>query len=132
LTHKDARVHCVVLKIRAEPHHLRRQPPAPNTQRPQLVRRQARPAQKNPAPNARDPSGPNNVPDTTPPNRPRSTTTPQREKQVLARPPELQRQIIDDPPMSNPHDTNGRGRLPGHPYRTTHHDGQAARDASAP
>ena len=27
------------------------------------------------------------------------------------------KQIIDDPPVSNPHNTNGCGRLPGHPKR---------------
>ena len=57
LTHKDARVHCVVLKIRAEPHHT----PPPNhnpNNRSQPVREQARPTLKNRAkcPSLQDPT----------------------------------------------------------------------------
>ncbi len=74
--YKDARVHCVVLKIRAEPHHT----PAPTTssQRTVAVRLAGGPAedrQKTP-----EPSGPNNVPDTPTPMRRLPQAPPQKGK----------------------------------------------------
>ena len=48
------------------------------------------------------------MPDTTHPIHPRSTHPPQKEDAVLAGAPRTQCQIIDDPPVSNPHDTFGR------------------------
>jgi len=64
LTHKDARVHCVVLNIRAEPHHTH--PPAPPKQqgRPVQATGEARTEETE---LASEPSGPNNVPSTTHP-----------------------------------------------------------------
>src|SRR5450759_4248021 len=51
LTHKDARVHCVVLKIRAEPHHT----PAPTAPKDAAVQpadriRTEKPSKKRPSP----------------------------------------------------------------------------------
>src|SRR5476651_1806726 len=58
LTHKDARVHCVVLNIRAEPHHTH-PPPAPTNGRDTRYRQQVRPELKNGAKTSES-SGPNN------------------------------------------------------------------------
>jgi len=112
LTHKDARVHCVVLKIRAEPHHT----PAPTTPttgtavRPAGKAHTEKPGKKRPTPQ-------NPTTCQTPPTQRGHFPQPhpERKNQYSQPPPHTQRQLTDVPPLSNPHNTNGHGRPPGHP-----------------
>jgi hypothetical protein len=103
LSHKDARVHCVVLKKRAAPHPTRRLPHHPRQGLGMAVRPRARVQSR--IPTARrcqlspDPSGPNNVPGTTCPP-PAFHDPPQRGEPVLTRQPDSRRQLIDVPPLS--------------------------------
>ena len=81
-----------------------------------MVREQVRPTENTEL--APEPSGPNNVPEAAHQSRrfprplPRRTRNQYSQTTTTAR-----RQVIDDPPVSNPHNTFGRGGLPGHPNR---------------
>src|ERR1019366_10453406 len=113
--HKDARVHCVVLKIRAEPHHT----PAPTTpqQQEQRYDQQARPALKSRAKKARALRTQQRAKHH-PPSAPLSTTPPPKERNQYSQPPPHGRcQLIDVPPLSNPHDTDGHERATWTPCR---------------
>ncbi len=121
LSHKDARVHCVVLNIRAVPHH---QPDASHHNR-MRVRPQARSKPHGPEdrPSQRDaralrtqqrarrhPHTPLSTPPTPPQRRPEAVLTTHRTR----------RQLIDVPPMSTCRRTSADepGCLNGHPTPT--------------
>ena len=105
LSHKDARVHCVVLNIRAAPHPTGACP----TQRAERFDqgegptrpKRGDPAQKATSSCTPEPSGPNNVPGTVHPPAAFHDPTPRKGgRPVLASRHEVQRQLIDVPPLS--------------------------------
>jgi hypothetical protein len=78
-----------------------------------------------------EPSGPNNVPDT---NHRRATflSPTRRKNQYSQQPPHDQCQIIDDPPLSNPHNTDGCEKATWTPFTNTPPRWAGHSDASAP
>jgi hypothetical protein len=72
------------------------------------------------------------VPNTTHPTRHLPQPHPKGKNQYQRPPRAEQCQLIDVPPLSNPHDTNGRGRPPGHPQTSPRPQTTRNPDASAP
>ena len=120
-TYKDARVHCVVLNIRAVPHRTPAPtppPPPPHEEHADAERfdqtmktRTGHPTQKGKAPTSEpEPSGPNNVPDTATP--PAAFHDPRRNQ--YSPPATRRRQLIDVPPVSTRRRTSVHGQALNH------------------